>query len=200
VLACRLLAGHACALALNPALDISQYAHTVWKVREGFVKGAIFAIAQTPDGYQWLGTESGLYRFDGVRVVPWQPPAGEPLPSNFVDGLLVARDGTLWIGTHKGVASWKNGKLRQYPELGEADTEALVEDRDGTVWIGAYGSTTGNLCAARGESVQCYGGGTFGGGVGVSMKTITATCGCRLKRVFGAGSRVRPSTTLFPAA
>src|SRR5215831_7711847 len=101
VLAGMLLAGRPCAFALNPALDISQYAHTVWKVREGFVKGAIFAIAQTPDGYLWLGTESGLYRFDGVRAVPWQPSAGEPLPSNFVDGLLVARDGTLWIGTHK---------------------------------------------------------------------------------------------------
>ena len=72
-----LLAWCPCAMALDPALDVSQYAHTSWKVRDGFVKGAIFAIAQTPDGYLWLGTESGLYRFDGVRAVPWQPPGGE---------------------------------------------------------------------------------------------------------------------------
>jgi ligand-binding sensor domain-containing protein len=53
------------AYALNPALDVSQYAHTAWKIREGFTKGAIYAIAQTPDSYLWLSTEFGLLRFDG---------------------------------------------------------------------------------------------------------------------------------------
>ena len=62
------------ARGLNPALDVSQYAHTAWKIRDGFTKGAINSIAQTPDGYLWLGTEFGLLRFDGVRAVPWQPP------------------------------------------------------------------------------------------------------------------------------
>jgi ligand-binding sensor domain-containing protein len=55
-------------------------------VREGFVKGAINAIAQTPDGYLWLGTEFGLIRFDGVRPVTWQPPAGQRLPSSDTPG------------------------------------------------------------------------------------------------------------------
>ena len=64
------LACCACASALEPSLDISQYAHTSWKVRDGFTKGAISSIAQTPDGYLWLGTEFGLLRFDGVRAVP----------------------------------------------------------------------------------------------------------------------------------
>ena len=72
-----------CAFALDPSLDISQYAHTSWKVRDGFAKGQIILIAQTPDGYLWLGTEFGLLRFDGVRAVPWQPPRGEQLPSSF---------------------------------------------------------------------------------------------------------------------
>src|SRR5216683_8025159 len=89
------------AWALDPALDVSQYAHTAWKVRDGFVKGSIYSIAQAPDGYLWLGTEFGLYRFDGVRAVPWQPPPGEQLPSNYILNLLMARDGTLWIGTLK---------------------------------------------------------------------------------------------------
>src|SRR5579859_505359 len=62
------------AYALDPALDVSQYAHTVWKVREGFTRGEIESIAQTPDGYLWLGTEFGLVRFDVVRAVIWQPP------------------------------------------------------------------------------------------------------------------------------
>jgi ligand-binding sensor domain-containing protein len=85
---------------------VSQYTHTAWKVSDGFTQGAILAIAQTPDGYLWLGTEFGLYRFDGVRAVPWRPPAGQELPSQYIYSLLVARDGSLWIGTDGGAASW----------------------------------------------------------------------------------------------
>src|SRR5690349_587712 len=98
----------ACALALDPSLDASQYAHTAWKVRDGFAKGFIYVIAQSPDGYLWLGTEFGLLRFDGVRAVDWKPPQGQ-LPSNNVPTLLVTGDGTLWIGTTKGLASLKDG-------------------------------------------------------------------------------------------
>src|SRR5271165_246738 len=106
-----------CAFALDPSLDVSQYAHTSWKVREGFTKGPITSIAQTPDGYLWLGTEFGLVRFDGVRAAPWKPPAGEQLPNDNIKGLLVAKDGTLWIGTWEGLASLKDGKVTVYPEL-----------------------------------------------------------------------------------
>ena len=121
------------AFALDPALDISQYAHTAWKVREGFAKGVIYALAQTPDGYLWIGTEFGLLRFDGIRAVPWMPPNGQ-LPSNEVPTLLVTRDGTFWIGTTKGIARWKDGKLTTYSELNGSRIFALLEDRNGTVW------------------------------------------------------------------
>src|ERR1700746_1654907 len=79
-----LLAWCLSAFALNPTLDISQYAHTSWKVRDGFVKGEIDAIAQTPDGYLWLGTEFGLLRFDGASAAPWQAPSKEHLPSSAI--------------------------------------------------------------------------------------------------------------------
>ena len=157
------------ASALNPSLDVNQYAHTAWTVREGFFKGAIEAIAQTPDGYLWLGTEFGLFRFDGVRSVPWQPPAGERLPSSSVLSLLAARDGRLWIGATKGLASWKDGKLTHYPELAAQNIFAfpLLEDRDGTIWAGGYGIPTGRLCAIQGGSPHCYGNdGVFGSIVG----------------------------------
>src|SRR5881409_1994702 len=95
LLGCLLLAWRPCAFALNPALDVSQYAHTAWKIREGFTKGTITSIAQTPDGYLWLGTEFGLLRFDGVRNLPWQPPADQRLPTSQIFSLLAARDGTL---------------------------------------------------------------------------------------------------------
>jgi hypothetical protein len=68
--------------ALNPTLDVTQYAHTAWKVSDGFFAGIIFSIAQTPDGYVWVGTDSGLFGFDGVRSVPWHPPVGSQLPGS----------------------------------------------------------------------------------------------------------------------
>src|SRR5208337_4750549 len=161
-----LLACCACASALDPSLDISQYAHTAWTVREGFFKGAIGPIAQTPDGYLWLGTEFGVLRFDGVRTVPLQPPAGEQLPSSEIRGLLAARDGTLWISTAKGLASWKDGKLTQYPEVAGHEVISLLQDREGTVWASAWG-TTGRLCAIQSGKMQCYGeDGSLGRGLG----------------------------------
>src|SRR5246127_5793135 len=105
------------AYALDPALDVSQYAHTAWKIRDGFTKGEIRSITQTPDGFIWLGTEFGLLRFDGVRTVPWQPPPDQHLPSSNILSLLAARDGTLWIGTYEGLVSWRDGKLTQYERL-----------------------------------------------------------------------------------
>src|ERR1700734_696667 len=137
------------ASALNPSLEINQYAHTAWTIREGFFKGTVTSIAQTPDGYIWLGTEFGLLRFDGVRSVPWQSPERDNLLGGVVRVLLVTRDGRLWIGTDKGLASWRNGKLTKYPEFAGQSIRALVEDREAMVWAGVYLIPTGRLCAIK---------------------------------------------------
>ncbi|HLX42288.1 MAG TPA: two-component regulator propeller domain-containing protein, partial [Bryobacteraceae bacterium] len=152
-----------CAFALNPALDVSQYAHTAWTVRGGLSKGTIVAITQTQDGYLWLGTEFGLLRFDGAKFVPWQPPANQNLPSTYIHSLLAARDGRLWIGTAEGLASWKDGKLTRYAELAGQSIAAMIEDREGTVWAGGHAAPAGKLCAMSGDRVQCFGmDGSFG--------------------------------------
>src|SRR5215469_16524910 len=79
--------------ALDPTSHITQYGHTVWRVQDGYFGGATpLTIAQTTDGYIWVGTVAGLYRFDGVRFVRWTSPFGEELPSTQVASLLGARD------------------------------------------------------------------------------------------------------------
>jgi signal transduction histidine kinase/ligand-binding sensor domain-containing protein len=164
------LAGALCpfACALNSALEINQYAHNAWTVREGFFKGSIYAIAQTPDGYLWIGTEFGLDRFDGVRSIAWQPPKGEHLPAGRIRSLLAGRDGRLWIGTDQGLASWKDGKLTQYAELAGKFVLSILEDHESTVWAAAWGvgSTDGRLCTIRDGRVQCHGDdGRFSNGI-----------------------------------
>jgi len=143
--------------ALDPSIDVSQYAHTAWTYRDGFVQGAVNAITQTPDGYLWLATQSGVVRFDGVRTVPLPLPPGQQLPSTTIGALLTARDGTLWIGTLDGLASWKNGQLTDYPALARHTVVALLQDRTGTIWAGGTGGATGILCAIRDGSTKCYG-------------------------------------------
>ena len=153
--------------ALNPSLDINQYAHKAWAIREGFSKGVINSIAQTPDGYLWLGTEFGLLRFDGIQAVPWSPPRPEDLPGSFVNQLFAARDGTLWIGTRTGLASWNGAKLTRYPEFDGKNVWAILEDRGGELWVGGLQQgAPGWLCSIRGGRTQCYGkDGSFGSGV-----------------------------------
>src|SRR6478752_981000 len=149
--AVSLLFASAPLLASEPSLEVSQYAHTAWTVRDGFSLGNIYAIAQTPDGYLWLGTEFGLFRFDGVRSLPWQPPAGQHLPDRNINSLLVTREGTLWIGTFAGLVTWNGGKLIPRPEqeLAKQFVASLFEDSEGTVWAGTL-ATSGRLCAIRG--------------------------------------------------
>jgi signal transduction histidine kinase/ligand-binding sensor domain-containing protein len=153
-LVCMLLAWCSSACALDPSLDISQYAHTAWTFRNGFLNGAVYALAQAPDGYLWLGTQTGVYRFDGVRAVPLPLPG---LGTTEVGTLLPARDGTLWIGTLDGLVSSKNGQLNEHPSLGRRRVNALLEDRDGTVWAGTALGGSGRLCAIRTDGTQCYG-------------------------------------------
>ena len=147
--------------ALNPELNVGQYAHTAWRVREGFTQGYIRSIAQTPDGYIWLGTGFGLFRFDGVHVEHWQPPLnGEQLPSDVIVSLHVARDGTFWIGTMGGLASWRDGKLTRYPDLAGLLIASIFEDRNGTIWVGSSSMVSpGKLCAIDRTNGDCHGSG-----------------------------------------
>jgi len=56
-------------VALGPTSHISQYGHSVWRVRDGYFGGMPMTITQTTDGYIWVGTEAGLYQFGGVRFL-----------------------------------------------------------------------------------------------------------------------------------
>ena len=154
------------ARALDPKLQISQYAHTVWNARDGAFRGAILSITQAPDGYLWLATGFGLLRFDGVRFVEWQAPKGNSLPKPPFWKVYASRDGSLWIGAEQGLARLRNGKVTNYPQMDGVAVMAIVEDREGTVWVGGSQSPNSQLCSIHGDEVHCSGGdGTFGNNI-----------------------------------
>jgi ligand-binding sensor domain-containing protein len=163
ILLAILLTSCTCAFALDPSLDVSQYAHTAWKIRDGFVRGTIFSIAQTPDSYLWLGTEFGLVRFDWVQAIAWRPSPSEQAPIMNVRSLLVARDGTLWIGKWDGLASWKDGKFAEYPEVAGHAVGPFLQDRKGKIWIALQ--EPGSIWAVRAGTARLSATGKFGKGL-----------------------------------
>ena len=126
-------------------------------LRAGFVRGIIRAITQTPDGYLWLGTDLGMFRFDGVRAIAWTPPLGHQLPSVLVTALVAGRDGTLWIGTSQGLVSWNAGRLTHHTALSNMHITALLEDRSGTIWAGTTATGPAKLCAFQTANAKCFG-------------------------------------------
>lgn len=131
------------AQALDVHKSISQFAHTSWTAKDG-VPGPIRAMAQTPDGYLWLGTEAGLYRFDGLRCVRWESRFGEQLYGAAVWSLRSTRDGSLWIGYGSGgVSRIQDGRVRNFPPdegVPSGGVLSMVEDARGCLWAGGqYG-------------------------------------------------------------
>jgi signal transduction histidine kinase/streptogramin lyase len=121
----------------TPPRPITQLVHTRWSLKEG-APTEIRALAQTTDGYLWLGTLSGLVRFDGVRFVPFVPRSGDSLPATGIRSLLAARDGSLWITWSGGrVSRLRDGRVISYGEQnGLAVAYALTESRSGILVAG----------------------------------------------------------------
>jgi ligand-binding sensor domain-containing protein/signal transduction histidine kinase len=110
-----------------------------WGTGAGLPQNTVNAIAQTPDGYLWLGTRDGLARFDGVRFTVFG--LGDGLQSVEIQTLHVDRRGTLWIGTSGGgLSRWIEDRIENVTlphQLAAPDTvTALAEDAAGRLWIG----------------------------------------------------------------
>ncbi|WUR11185.1 triple tyrosine motif-containing protein [[Empedobacter] haloabium] len=118
----------------------ADYTHTAW----GSLQGApvdVLKFAQGPDGWLWIATATGLYRYDGVRFERSDSVHGHRLYSSNVLGLLAARDGALWVGYRLGgVTALRPDGARTYMEADGLPGGAvfhIAEAPDGTVWVAA---------------------------------------------------------------
>jgi signal transduction histidine kinase/ligand-binding sensor domain-containing protein len=119
-----------------------SYAVTAWSADAGLPAplDTVFALTQDRVGYLWLGTRSGLVRFDGSQFFPWGS-RGEPaLPGRSVRALASAKDGSLWVtfADASGITRIQDDNtVVVYSErdgLADGGYSALLEDRRGTIW------------------------------------------------------------------
>src|SRR5512143_3655688 len=121
------------ASALDPHRALAQYGHDVWRTGDGLPQNAVLAVAQSRDGYLWLGTTSGLVRFDGVRFTVFDKSNTEAIGHNQISALFEDRDGALWIGTFGGgLARLQEGRFSAYTTrdgLSHDVVKAISQDR-----------------------------------------------------------------------
>jgi len=150
-----LLAAQASA-ALDPSKPLHQLIHQTWTTAQGLPQNSVLAIAQTADGYLWLGTEEGLVRFDGISFTIFDKHTSG-LNDNLIQTLLVDREQNLWIGTvSQGLSCFKNGKFTAYSlknGLSNNTVQALYEDQNGVLWIGTDG---GGLVRMKNGAFHVY--------------------------------------------
>lgn len=145
VLLCWVLLA-ASGLALDPHRAITQYVHTIWNSESGLPQNSVHAIAQTANGYVWLGTEEGLTRFDGSTFRTFNHSETPGLPSDFVQALEPGRGGLLWVGTDSGLSvvhSRADGgaeddarAIARVDGLAGRNVTALRQDAAGMLWVG----------------------------------------------------------------
>jgi ligand-binding sensor domain-containing protein len=119
-----------------------NYAMTVWAAEKGLPPGDVFAIAQDLEGSLWLGTPTGLLRFDGTRFSPWEPPnSASALPNGPVHAIVGSHDGSIWVGIGGGggVVRIQRGEVvRHSPADGAPPgVTAMIQDRQGAIWVAA---------------------------------------------------------------
>lgn len=132
------LSGGPHAWALDPGVSLFDYHHDTWRHKDG-APVSITTMAQTTDGWLWLGTEQGLYRFDGLHFERYRSPSGRALLSARISTLTATLGGDLVVGhLDGGINLIRRGEIMPLPAWNAAKVDTVYDimvDRDGTIWI-----------------------------------------------------------------
>jgi signal transduction histidine kinase/CheY-like chemotaxis protein/ligand-binding sensor domain-containing protein len=127
-------------VALDPGKNIDQYGHEIWTSQNGLVGEAVYRILQSPDGYLWLLTSTGLVRFDGVRFVLVNPVVNSRSVNEPVMAICRGADGDLLVRTRSRTLLYRNGAFSDYRPAGalpDGSIRVLFESREHQVFIGS---------------------------------------------------------------
>ena len=145
--------------ALDPNLRLTQYIHNSWRTQDGSAPAAdIISIAQTSDGFLWFVSHRGLYRFDGLRFVPWALPP--TVSMHEIANVFGDRSAGLWVLGDDKIVYSKAGLISSHFELrGVQSTQNISEDPDGSLWVvrGSPGTLDSPLCHVTHQALKCFG-------------------------------------------
>lgn len=149
----------------------AEYSPRIWQTDEGLPNNRVQAIAQTSDGFLWVGTLEGLARFDGMEFKTYNSANTPQLQNNSITALCADTDGALWIGTDGGglvlLEQQKFSLFTRQDGLAGDNISAIARSRDGSIWI----ATTQGLSCRRGGTFQNY-----TTQQGLLSDTVTALC------------------------
>jgi signal transduction histidine kinase/sugar lactone lactonase YvrE len=197
IICAGLLAVPLSAQALDPQRSLAQYKHTRWTVEDGAPPG-VEVLAQTPDGYLWLGSTLGLYRFDGVTFEAMRPPQPSWSMNDRVVSLMVTRDGALWAGYERGgIGVYKNGRFKLLfdPKIHLGTIIKMAEGRDGVIWAATSNSQARLARYAKGVWTPVTLGREFSGKDVTDL--LVARDGALWVAVDGAAAVLTPSASAF---
>jgi len=141
--------------ALDPNKRVTQYVHMAWRTQDGSLPAGMFSITQTSDGFLWfLSLPGDVYRFDGVRFLPWRLPGG--VSNGPIGKILADHEGGLWVVADE-LVHLKDGVVTSHFELkGLHGFQSITQDPDGSLWVGLRASD-GPLCHVTDGAVKCFG-------------------------------------------
>src|SRR5579871_2566187 len=121
--------------ALRPVRAVTEYASSTWTQSDGLPADMVRCLAQTSDGFLWVGTDEGLARFDGYEFTVFNKDHTS-LPANSITALAAGQDGSLWIGTSGGLALYKDKQFHAYTTkngLPDETISGLMVDHNGVL-------------------------------------------------------------------
>lgn len=127
-----------CMFPLGLQKKMPQYVNRTWSESDGISISMITSLAQTREGYLWIGTQGGLIRFDGVKFLKFNTQNISEMKINHITTLYADRDGMLWIGTRAGLLNFRDGNffhLKGSDLLSDDVIYSIFEDGH-QVWIG----------------------------------------------------------------
>jgi signal transduction histidine kinase/ligand-binding sensor domain-containing protein len=114
------------------------YTMRVWQTEDGLPQNMVASAAQTPDGYLWFGTYSGLARFDGERFRVFNATNTPEMQDRRVARLFVDAKGALWIGHEAGaITRYSNGRFERFAVPSGGENERIIglgSDEHGAMW------------------------------------------------------------------
>ena len=106
-----------------------------WLAGDGIPENTAYSVAQTPDGYLWVGTTDGLLRFNGKNFEPADQLLGQPFLGQQVDRLVVDEQGRLWAAGESGILLEDRNHWRKV-EPASADLRSVTVTADGQTFVG----------------------------------------------------------------